>query len=49
MGAEVKIQVDALQAYGGYPGVLLIGIIIATLVATYQIKRIDIKEMNNLE
>lgn len=49
MGADVKIQVDALQAYGYYPGVLLIGIIIATLVATYQIKRIDIKEMNNLE
>ena len=49
MGAEVKIQVDALQAYGYYPAALLIGIMIATLVATYQIKRIDIKEMNNLE
>lgn len=49
MGAQVEIQVNALQAYVFYPGILLIGIIIATIVATHSIKHVDIKEMNNLE
>ena len=32
-----------------YPGVLLLGIICATIFATGQIKRIHIREMNNME
>lgn len=49
MGADVNIQVDPLQAYLIYPGVLLVGIIIATVVATHSIRKINIQEMNNLE
>lgn len=49
MGAELTIQVDPLQAYLIYPGILLIGIIIATAVATRSAKNINIREMNNLE
>lgn len=49
MGAEVQIQVNALQAYVLYPAVLLIGIILATILATRSIKHVDIREMNNLE
>lgn len=49
MGADVKIQVDPLQAYLIYPGILLIGIIVATIAATQNIRKINIHEMNNLE
>lgn len=49
MGAEVQIQVDAVQAYLLYPAGLLIGIILATILATRSIKYVDIREMNNLE
>lgn len=49
MGADVVIQVNALQAYIIYPGVLLVGIVIATIIATLSIRKINIKEMNNLE
>lgn len=49
MGADVSIQVDSLQVYLLYPGILIIGIIVATLIATRGIRRIDIREMNNLE
>ena len=49
MGADVKIQVDPLQAYLIYPGILLIGIVIATIAATQNIRKINIHEMNNLE
>lgn len=49
MGADVTIQVDALQAYLLYPGILLIGIIIAAIIAAHSIKHVDIREMNNLE
>lgn len=49
MGAEVQIQVNALQAYVLYPIVLLIGIVLATILATRSIKHVDIREMNNLE
>lgn len=49
MGADVAIQIHAMQVYIIYPGILLIGIIIATLVATHSIKNINIFEMNNLE
>lgn len=49
MGADVAIQVNPLQAYLIYPGILLIGIILATALAVRGIKKINIKEMNNLE
>ena len=49
MGAELTIQVDPLQAYLIYPGILLIGIIVATAIATRSAKNINIREMNNLE
>lgn len=49
MGADVKIQVNPLQAYLIYPGILLIGIVIATIAATQNIRKINIREMNNLE
>lgn len=49
MGADVAIQVDPMQAYFIYPGILLIGIMIATMIATHQVKHINIREMNNLE
>lgn len=49
MGADVNIQVNPLQAYLIYPGVLLVGIIVATIIATYSIRKISIQEMNNLE
>ena len=49
MGADVTIQVNPLQVYLVYPGVLLIGILVATIIATSQVKKINIREMNNLE
>lgn len=49
MGADVAIQVDPMQAYLIYPGILLIGIMLATMIATHQVKHINIREMNNLE
>lgn len=49
MGADVNIQVVPWQVYGVYPGILLIGIIVATMIATLKIKKINIREMNNLE
>lgn len=49
MGADVQIQIDSVQVYLLYPGVLLLGIICATIFATGQIKRIHIREMNNME
>lgn len=49
MGADVNIQVDAIQVYLLYPGVLLLGILCATVFATGKIKRIHIREMNNME
>ena len=49
MGADVTIQVNPLEAYLIYPGVLLIGIIIATAIATRGVRKINIREMNNLE
>ena len=49
MGAQVKIQVEPLQVYGIYPGILLIAIIIAAWIATFSIRKIDIREMNNCE
>lgn len=49
MGAQVHIQIDPLQVYLLYPGVLLLGIICATIAATGKIKRIHIREMNNME
>ena len=49
MGADVAIQVNPLQTYLLYPGILLIGIMMATSLATRGIKKINIREMNNLE
>lgn len=49
MGAEIAIQVDPMQAYLIFPGILLIGIMLATMIATHQVKHINIREMNNLE
>lgn len=49
MGAEVSIQVNPIQAYLIYPGILLIGIIIAATIAANGVKKIDIREMNSLE
>lgn len=49
MGADVEIQIEPLQVYGIYPGVLLVGIILATVVATGSVKKINIRELNNLE
>lgn len=49
MGADVAIQVNPLQAYLIYPSILLIGIIMATAFATRGVRKINIREMNNLE
>lgn len=49
MGADVTIQVVPWQVYGVYPGVLMLGIIIATLLAASGVKKINIRELNNLE
>lgn len=49
MGADVRIQVNPIQAYLIYPGILLVGIIIATLIAIHNVRKINIREMNNLE
>lgn len=49
MGAEVRIQVVPWQVYGLYPGVLLLGIVAAALLATVNVKKINIRELNNLE
>lgn len=49
MGADVTIQVFPLQVYVVYPGILMIGIVIATVIATGKIKKINIRELNNLE
>lgn len=44
-----NVLIDPVQVYLIYPGVLLLGIICATIFATGQIKRIHIREMNNME
>ncbi|MCH1983377.1 FtsX-like permease family protein [Ruminococcus sp. OA3] len=49
MGADVTIQVVPWQAYGIFPGILLVGIILATFTATGKIRKINIRELNNLE
>ncbi len=49
MGAEVQIQVEPLKAYIIYPGVLLIGIMIATIWATGSVLKITTKDMVNVE
>lgn len=49
MGADLTIQINPLEAYIIYPGILLIGIILATVFATFSIKNINIRTMNNLE
>lgn len=49
MGAEVSIQVEPLLTYIIFPGILLVGILIATMLAARGIRHINIREMNNLE
>lgn len=49
MGADVKIQIVPWLVYGVYPGILLAGIIAATVFATRSIRKIDIRGLNNLE
>ena len=49
MGADVDIQIVLWQVYGLYPGILLLGIITATFLATRKVKKINIREMNHLE
>lgn len=49
MGADVAIQVDLLKVYILYPGILLVAILLATLVAARGVRKIHIRELNNLE
>ena len=49
MGADVEIQIVPWQVYGVYPGILMAGIIAATIFATRKVKQIHIREMNNIE
>lgn len=49
MGAEVEIQVVPWQVYGVFPCILLLGIVAATIAAALHVKKIDIRELNNLE
>lgn len=49
MGAEVDIQVVAWKVYGVFPAVLLAGIIVAAVLASRSMKKIDIREMNREE
>lgn len=49
MGADVAIQTIPWKVYGTYPGVLLIGIILATIFAANGIKKVSIQNQNNLE
>ena len=49
MGAELNIQVVPWQVYGVYPGILTAGIIIAAVIGTINVKKINIRELSNLE
>lgn len=49
MGADVEIQVVPWQVYGVYPGILLLGIIIAAAAATAVVKKVNIRELSVLE
>ena len=49
MGARVRIQVDLLQAYLLYPVILLIGIMLSVLLATFKLKSVQIQDIGNQE
>lgn len=49
MGADVAIQVDIFSVYFLYPGILVLGIFLATILGTKDIKNIHIREFNNIE
>lgn len=49
MGADVSIQVNALQAFLIYPAFLLAGIVMASMIASLVIKKIHIKDMSQAE
>ena len=49
MGAELRIQVEPVKAYLVYPGILLTGIVVATIVATMNVKKINTSDMKIAE
>ena len=49
MGASVNIQVKPLEVYVLYPGIILIFIFAAAMICAGGVKKIDIREMNNVE
>lgn len=49
MGAEIKIEVIPLEVYVLYPGIMAVVILIAAIVNSASIKKIDIRELSNLE
>lgn len=49
MGASVNIKVNPLEAYLLYPGILLVIIVVATIFATFRVRKISIQELNNIE
>lgn len=49
MGGEITIQVDILDAYVLYPFIMLISIVFASYLCSTSVKKIDIRELNNLE
>ena len=49
MGGEIKIQVDIINAYVLYPFIMLISIVLASYLCSGSVKKIDIRELNNLE
>ena len=49
MGAELRIQVEPVKTYLVYPGILLTGIVVATIVATMNVKKINTSDMKIAE
>jgi putative ABC transport system permease protein len=49
MGAAIKIQVRPMEVYLLYPMILLLLVFPAALFIAGSVKKIDIREMNNLE
>lgn len=49
MGAQLRIQVEPVKAYLVYPGILLAGIVVATIVATMNVKKINTSDMKIAE
>lgn len=49
MGADIRICVIPLQAYIIYPAIMLVSIMIAAAYASSSVRKIDIREMSNME